>query len=200
MNEPIAPSQDYNKKRPKRLGPSDRDYVSNKDLFIALVEHINIVNEAKAKDPEAHVQPSQYIIDAIMLICQRRLNAFNFAKYEYKDEMLASAYMDCFKDVCLFDPERSQNPFSYFTTIANNAYRRIIKLEKAYLYTKYCVIDDMIRSDENDENIIKQYGSDYTEEQKNEYMAKFEQAQRDAKERSKQKQLEKELNSKKSLI
>jgi len=200
MDDTNTKAPDYNKKRAKRLKASDRDYVSNKDLFNAIVEYRNKLFELRKKDPDAKLAPSDYIVDTIMLICQRRLNSFNFSTYTYRDEMLSDAYVDCFRDISKFDPERSQNPFSYFTSAANNAFKNRIKNEKAYLYTKYRVVDAVINSDENQENIIQQYGSDYTNEQKNEYMYKFEKSQADAKERGRLKKIERDILSKKSLI
>lgn len=201
MSEDKKPNfPDYNKKRAKRLGPSDRDYVSNKDLFNAIVEYRNQLFELRKTDPSAHLAPSDYIVNTIMLICQRRLNSFNFSTYPYRDEMLSDAYLDCFRDISKFNPEKSQNPFAYFTSAANNAFKNRIKNEKAYLYTKYRVVDSIISSDENEENIVQQYGTDYTNEQKNEYMHKFEKSQADAKERGRLKKLERDLQSKKSLI
>lgn len=191
---------DYNKKRAKRLKASDRDYVSNKDLFNAIVEYRNELFELRKVNSEAKLTPSDYIVNTIMLICQRRLNSFNFSTYTYRDEMLSDAYVDCFKDISKFDPEKSQNPFAYFTSAANNAFKNRIKNEKAYLYTKYRVVDSLISSDENEENIIQQYGSDYTNDQKNEYMHKFEKSQADAKERGRLKKIERDISSKKSLI
>lgn len=199
MNKPPI-SFDYNKKRQKRLTPSDRDYVSNKDLFPAIVEYREKLLELRKQDQNATLQPSEYLINAIMLICQRRLNSHSFSSYPYKDEMLNDAYFDCFKNIIKFDPEISNNPFSYFTSAASNAFKSRIKKEKAYLYTKYRVVDSIILSDENEENIIQQYGSDYTDDEKNEYMHKFEKSQIEAKERGKQKKKEKDLLSKRSLI
>jgi len=200
MDDRKPNAYDYNKKRAKRLTSSDRDYVSNKDLFEAIVEYRNKLFEMRKTNPDAHLPPSDYLVNTIMLICQRRLNSFNFSTYPYRDEMLSDAYVDCFRDITKFDPEKSQNPFAYFTSAANNAFKNRIKTEKAYLYTKYRVVDSLINSDENEENIIQQYGSDYTNEQKNEYMHKFEKSQEDAKERGRLKKIEKDLQSKKSLI
>lgn len=200
MDENKNKIPDYNKKRAKRLGPSDRDYVSNKDLFNAIVEYRNELFALRKKDPEARLTPSDYIVNTIMLICQRRLNSFNFSTYTFRDEMLSDAYVDCFRDISKFDPAKSQNPFAYFTSAANNAFKNRIKNEKAYLYTKYRVVDSLISSDENEENIVQQYGSDYTNDQKNEYMHKFEKSQADAKERGRLKKIERDLLTKKSLI
>lgn len=191
---------DYNKKRAKRLNASDRDYVSNKDLFNAIIEHKKQLAELRKTDPDAQLTPSDYIINAIMTICQRRANSFNFSRYTYRDEMLSDAYVDCFRDITKFDENKSQNPFAYFTSCANNAFKSRIKNENEYQYIKFAEFDSLINSDENGENLIQKYGSDYTNEQKNEYMHKFEKSQADAKERSRLKKIERDLQSKKSLI
>lgn len=181
------------KKRAKRLKAGDKDYVSNPLLFAAMLEYL----KEKAIDPE--VQPSEYVVNAIMMICKRRLNSFNFIKYDFKDEMLCDAYLDCFRDLTKFNPEKSQNPFAYFTTIANNAYIRRIKIEKEQLYTKYSAIDETILFEDSGTN-IQQYGDAEESRLKDEFMQKYEQSQRDAKERSRLKKIEKDKANRKSLI
>lgn len=181
------------KRRAKRLKAGDRDYVSNPLLFAALLEYL------KEKQINVDTQPSDYIVRAIMLICQRRLNSFNFVKYDFKDEMLSDAYMDCFRDLTKFNPDKSQNPFAYFTTIADNAFIRRIKIEKLQLYTKYTMIDEVILFEEQGTN-IQQYGDSEESRLKDEFMQKYEQSQRDAKERSRLKKIEKDKLTKKSLI
>ena len=182
-----------NNKRNKRLKAGDKDYVSNSKLFAALVEYRN----AKFVDPS--VQPSDYIVYAIMLICQRRLNSYNFSQYDFKDEMLSDAYLDCFRDLTKFNPEVSDNPFSYFTQIANIAYIRRIKLEKQQLYTKYTLIDETILFEDDGAN-IQEYGNKEEQAKKNDFMEKYEKSLIESKEKMKLKKLEKNNKNKKSLL
>lgn len=188
-----------NKKRAKRLKSGDRDYVSNKDLCIALTQYIKDLKEFKVKNETGKLDPPDYVVKSIMLICQRRLNSFNFSDYDFKDEMYADALLDCFKYIDRFDINVSDNPFSYFTTIASNAYIRRIKAEKKELYIKYALIDETIIF-EDDATQIQKYGDDSEEIAKNEFMRKYEKSQKEVKEKAKQKKLEKMLSSKKSLI
>lgn len=189
------------KKRAKRLKAGDRDYVSNPKLYAALVEYIDVVNELKSKNPDIkNPQPSDYIVEAIMKICQRRLNSWNYIKYDYRDEMLADAYLDCFADITKFNPNLpGKNPFAYFTTIASNAYAGRIKREKRNLYTKFSAIDETILFDECGTN-VQHYGTPEEEEYKNTFMQKYEQSQVDAKEKAKQKKVERDVANKRSLI
>ena len=72
----------------------------------------------------------------ILLICKRLRYKPNFINYSYVDEMVLDAVENCIKYACKFNPEKSENPFSYFTTIANNAFIRRIQLEQKNFLTK----------------------------------------------------------------
>ena len=58
----------------------------------------------------------------------------NFINYSYKEEMVGDAVVKMFAALKnqKFDPTRGFSPFSYFTAIANNAFRNRIKKEKNY--------------------------------------------------------------------
>lgn len=57
--------------------------------------------------------------------------------YTWRDEMVGDGIENCIKAVHNFNPEKSNNPFAYFTQIAFNAYRRKIKEEKKENYIKH---------------------------------------------------------------
>jgi DNA-directed RNA polymerase specialized sigma24 family protein len=57
--------------------------------------------------------------------------------YSYKDEMIADAIENCVSAAHSFDPEKSNNPFAYFTQIAWNAFIRRISKEKKQAYIKH---------------------------------------------------------------
>lgn len=190
------------KRRAKRLKSGDRDYVSNPEFYEALVDYLekNKIYREKTGDPEALLEPSEYIINCIMSICKRRLNSWNYNKYDFKDEMLSAAYLDCFKDLTRFNPDLpGRNPFAYFTTIASNAFSAVIKNEKKQLYTKYLVIDDIILFDELGTN-IQHYGTPEEEEHKNLFVQKYNQSMLEKKMKADQKKKEKKMSNKRSLI
>lgn len=108
-----------------------RHYVNNKDFFEAIV-----VYKQRLKDnPEARVP--DYIGQCIMAICTKLSTKPNFYGYSFRDEMIADGIENCIGAVDGFNPEKSNNPFAYFTQIAWNAFIRRITKEKKQQYIKH---------------------------------------------------------------
>ena len=108
-----------------------RHYVNNPDLYKAIVEY----REKLAGNPEERVP--NYIGVCIMQICERLSTKPNFGGYTYRDEMVSDGIENCIKAVKGFNPEKSNNPFAYFTQIAWNSFIRRITLEKQETYVKH---------------------------------------------------------------
>jgi len=105
------------------------DYVNNKELFAELC----IFNAAYILATEAGLerpQISNKIAHAIMQVCTRMANSYNFCNYTYKDEMISDAILKCYKKIHGFDPLRSENPFAYVSQIAWNSFLYRIKEEQ----------------------------------------------------------------------
>lgn len=107
------------------------NYVNNNDFYKALVDY----REALKTTPDAKIPT--YIGICINSICNKLSTKYNFANYTYRDEMISDGVENCIRAVVLFDPERTQNPFAYFTQVAWNAFIRRIKIEKQENYTKH---------------------------------------------------------------
>ena len=63
--------------------------------------------------------------------------------YTYKDEMVSDAIENCVMYFESFDPEKSKNPFAYFTQIIFFAFVRRILKEKKQTDTKHRFIQQM---------------------------------------------------------
>ena len=103
-----------------------------------MIEHNRKLKESIEKEIDKPVV-SNYIGEAIFLICTNLSSKGNFSGYtvQWKQEMLSDAMVDCVAAVDNFDPDKTNNPFAYFTMIAWNAFiRRIIK-EKKHTYIKH---------------------------------------------------------------
>ena len=106
-----------------------KNYITNKNLYNAMIEHNRKLKESIEKEIDKPVV-SNYIGEAIFLICTNLSSKGNFSGYtvQWKQEMLSDAMVDCVAAVDNFDPDKTNNPFAYFTMIAWNAFiRRIIK-------------------------------------------------------------------------
>lgn len=106
-------------------------YVNNKEFFEHLIRF--------KKNPEDLVS-KEYIGQAFLDIAKGVSNMYNFQNYTYKDDMISEAVLNCYMYMNNFDPEKSKNPFSYFTQIIYYAFVRYIKKEKKQLYIKYKLI------------------------------------------------------------
>lgn len=111
-------------------------YVKNADFLAALIEHKRLCDAAKE---QGMIQPRipNYIGECFLKIAEHLSRKPNFAMYTFRDEMISDGVENCIMYFRNFDPEKSKNPFSYFTQIIYYAFlRRIIK-EKKQLYVKY---------------------------------------------------------------
>lgn len=113
-----------------------KNYINNKTLYLALIEYKRTLREAEALYKEAP-QVTRYIGESILLICNNLAKKPNFSGYTYKQEMIADGIMDCLAAVDNFNPDRTNNPFAYFTQIAWNAFIRRIHKEKKQTYIKH---------------------------------------------------------------
>tara|TARA_Y100000758_G_C15806623_1_gene332910 strand:- start:158 stop:592 length:435 start_codon:yes stop_codon:yes gene_type:complete len=76
-----------------------------------------------------------------MLIAERLSHRPNFMNYAFREDMISDGIENCLQYVNNFDPEKSSNPFAYFTQIIYYAFLRRIQKEKKQLYIKYKTID-----------------------------------------------------------
>jgi|TARA_B100002019_G_scaffold290581_1_gene308571 DNA-directed RNA polymerase specialized sigma24 family protein len=65
----------------------------------------------------------------------------NFINYMYKDDMVCDGIENCIQYVENFKPEKSKNPFAYFTQIVYYAFLRRIAKEKRQLDIKDKILE-----------------------------------------------------------
>jgi hypothetical protein len=117
-------------------------YVNNKDFLDALIKH----REACAKALEEGKEPpivSNYIGDCILKIANHLSYKPNFINYSYRDDMILDGVENCIQYLHNFNPDKSSNPFAYFTQIIYYAFLRRIAKEKKQSYIKGKLIMDM---------------------------------------------------------
>lgn len=111
-------------------------YVDNEKFLKEMVIYKREFDEAKAKD-ELPPMISEYLGDCFMKIAQRLSFRPNFINYAFKDDMISDGIENCVQYIKNFNPEKSSNPFAYFTQIIYYAFIRRIQKEKKQLYIKY---------------------------------------------------------------
>ena len=65
----------------------------------------------------------------------------NFINYMYKDDMICDGIENCIQYIDNFNPEKSRNPFAYFTQIVYFAFLRRIAKEKRQMDIKEKIIE-----------------------------------------------------------
>jgi hypothetical protein len=111
-------------------------YVDNKQLFAVIKDYKVKVAEAKANDKPKPMIPN-YVGECILLIAKRLSTKPNFVNYSYREEMISDGIENCISYFDNFDPEKSDNPFAYFTQIIYFAFLRRIQKEKKQTYIKH---------------------------------------------------------------
>lgn len=71
---------------------------------------------------------------AEMLLMLTRKNAQRpcFSGYSYKDDMISEALTNLCQNALKFNPEKSSNPFAYYTTCINSSFLQFLNVEKKH--------------------------------------------------------------------
>ena len=105
-----------------------------------MIEWKNSLKEAENQgDPVPPV--TDYIGECFLKISEHLSYKPNFINYPYREEMIGDGIENCIMYAHNFDPEKSKNPFSYFTQIIYYAFLRRIQKEKKQSYIKYKAIE-----------------------------------------------------------
>ncbi len=122
---------------------STRNYVNNADLLQALINYQTACKEAEdSGDPTPRVP--DYIGECIFQIANRLATKPNFSGYSYKDDMISDGIENCLLYINNFNPEKSKNPFAYFTQIIWYAFLRRIQKEKKQMYIRFKSSQELI--------------------------------------------------------
>jgi hypothetical protein len=134
------------------MAANPKHYVNNADFLQAIIEYRLKVKEAKETDKEKP-RLSNYIGACFLKIAEHLSRKPNFISYSFREEMISDGIENCIQYVDNFDPDKSKNPFAYFTQIIYFAFLRRIMKEKKQLYVKYKATEQFgIMEDEYDED------------------------------------------------
>ena len=141
-------------------------YVDNKKFLAELIIYRQQIAEAaEAGDPKPRV--SNYIGECFLKIATHLSYRPNFINYMYREDMIGDGIENCIQYIHNFDPEKSKNPFAYFTQVIHYAFLRRIQKEKKQLdiktkiiektgYDEVMMVDDSLLSGDSSEyNSIK---------------------------------------------
>jgi DNA-directed RNA polymerase specialized sigma24 family protein len=114
-------------------------YVDNKAFLQAMIEWKEICKNAKEAD-ERIPPVTNYIGECFLKIAQHLSYRPNFINYTYKDDMISDGIENCLQYCSNFNPEKSSNPFAYFTQIIYYAFIRRIQKEKKQTHVKNKIV------------------------------------------------------------
>ena len=104
-------------------------YVDNKKFLQAMTEYRDKCNKAEEKGRKKP-PVTNYIGECFLKIANHLSYRPNFINYTYRDDMISDGIENCLQYMSNFNPEKSNNPFAYFTQIIYYAFIRRIQKEK----------------------------------------------------------------------
>ena len=111
-------------------------YVDNEKFLEVMGDYRERFLQAKDNDTERPIIPD-YAGECFLKIAERLSHRPNFINYAFREEMVSDGIENCVMYASNFNPEKSTNPFAYFTQIIYFAFLRRIEKEKKQLYIKY---------------------------------------------------------------
>ena len=106
------------------------NFIDNKEMYAAFVEYRKVFEEYKAREETTPPPIPRYIGKCFLDIAEHLSMRPNFSNYIYRQDMVMDAVENCVVYCRNFDPEKSKNPFSYFTQVCWYAFIRRIGKEK----------------------------------------------------------------------
>ena len=147
-----------------KAAPKKRQhYVDNKEFLAAIIKYKEKVEHAKENElPKPRV--NDYIGGCFLKIATHLSYRPNFINYMYKDDMVCDGIENCVRYIHNFNPEKSKNPFAYFTQIIYYAFLRRISQEKKQLEIKNKILeksnfDEVFDSNDLDASNYSDYNS-----------------------------------------
>ena len=116
-------------------------YVDNEKFLIVMGEYRERYLQAKDTEKELPVLPD-YAGECFLKIAERLSHRPNFINYAFREEMVSDGIENCVMYASNFNPDKSKNPFAYFTQIIYYAFLRRIEKEKKQLYIKYKTMEE----------------------------------------------------------
>lgn len=140
IKEPAPPTE---KRKVQKLTSkrSKKNYVNNIDMFNAMVEW------KEELETNSQAPLPNYIGECFMKMTEslgRKTHA-----HTHLDDMKSHALLTCCLYAKNFNPEKSTNPFAYFTSFINNAFAQIHNREKEEIEGKFEMIKEKTAAHDN---------------------------------------------------
>ena len=116
-------------------------YVDNEKFLVVMADYREKYLQAKDEEEELPIIPD-YAGECFLKLAERLSHRPNFINYAFREEMVSDGIENCVMYASNFNPEKSTNPFAYFTQIIYFAFLRRIEKEKKQLYIKYKTMEE----------------------------------------------------------
>lgn len=157
-------------------------YVNNDEMLSAYIAYQQSREEAAAQGLPDPILP-RFLGECFLKICHRTAYKYNFINYSFRDEMISDAIENCMAGCNTFDHKRGKYIFSYYTTVAWNAFIRRIQKEEKQSRLKGRIIADLdIDSIVTQEHDNGEYQAEFVEymKQATDYKYAFEREEKPA--------------------
>ena len=115
-------------------------YVNNKEFLNAIVIYRNQCKRAEeAGEPRPRI--TNYLGECFLKIATHLSYKPKFVNYMFREDMICDGIENCVQYIKNFDPEKSSNPFAYFTQIIHYAFLRRIQKEKRQMDIRAKIIE-----------------------------------------------------------
>ncbi len=115
-------------------------YVNNKEFLEALIVYRNQCFAAEeAGEPRPRI--TNYLGSCFLKIATHLSYKPNFVNYMFREDMICDGIENCVQYIKNFNPEKSSNPFAYFTQIIHYAFLRRIQKEKRQMDIRSKIIE-----------------------------------------------------------
>ena len=138
-------------------------YVNNKEFLAAIIAYKQEIADAEALgQPKPRI--TNYLGECFLKIATHLSYKPNFVNYMFKEDMICDGIENCVRYVHNFNPEKSKNPFAYFTQIIYYAFLRRISQEKKQLEIKNKILertdfDEVFDANDLDSGNYSEYNS-----------------------------------------
>ena len=137
-----------------RTKKKSEHYVDNKKFLQAMIEYKDKCDKAE-KRKRKHPPVTNYIGECFLKIANHLSYRPNFINYTFRDDMISDGIENCLQYLKNFNPDKSNNPFAYFTQIIYYAFVRRIQKEK-----KQVTIKNRLITESNYDDMTLQPGED----------------------------------------
>ena len=115
-------------------------YVNNKEFLYAIVQYKKDVKDAEeAGQPKPRI--TNYLGECFLKIATHLSYKPNFVNYMFREDMICDGIENCVQYIHNFNPEKSTNPFAYFTQIIHYAFLRRIQKEKKQMEIRTKILE-----------------------------------------------------------